>query len=460
MSTKGYRNLSLWHDTVPGRLTPRHSLTTDQQVDVVIVGAGFTGLWTAYYLAERQPGIRIAILEAEIAGFGAAGRNGGWCLGTMAGMRQLIHDPAQRDGGIRLQRALFKTVDEVERVCAHEKIDCDWARGGNLTVATSKTFRKHVRGELDDWRASGATEEEVRWMEPQECTSHIRTARNYGGVFLSPVAALHPARLVRGLAEAVERRGVTIYERSPALSLARRRVVTRGGTVSANTVVRAAEGYTRTIVGHKRTLIPVHSMMIATEPLPPSIWNEIGFVDRVTFGDPRRMVTYGQRTADNRLAFGCRGAYFFGSKIHDRFSPDDPVFSHAVDVLESFFPAVRDHLITHRWGGAFGVPRNWRPAVGINRQAGLAWGGGYVGQGVGASNLVGRTLADLILERPTDLVNLPLVGPDFRSWEPEPLRWIGATMMMKIAESLDATELSDRPTPPIRSAIFDALVHK
>ena len=460
MSADEYRNLSLWHDTVPEPLAPRPGLTTDERVDVVIVGAGFTGLWTAYYLAECQPGIRLAILEAEIAGFGASGRNGGWCLGTMAGIGQLLHDPVQRDGAIRLQRALFKTVDEVGRVCAQEEIDCHWAKGGNITVATSEMFHAHVRKELDAWRAFGATEDEVRWMEPEECASHVRTARNYGGVFLSAVAALHPARLVRGLAESVERRGVSIYERSPALSLGPRRVVTPGGTVTADTVVRATEGYTRTIAGQKRRLIPMHSMMIATEPLPPSIWDEIGFVDRVTFGDPRRVVTYGQRTADDRLAFGCRGAYFFGSKIRDHFSSGDPTFSQVHNVLESFFPAVRDHLVTHRWGGALGVPRDWRPAVGIDRQVGFAWGGGYVGEGVGTSNLVGRTLADLILKRQTDLVELPLVAPDFRNWEPEPLRWIGSKVLMKIAKSLDAAELRDRTTPRIRGAIFDALVRK
>ncbi len=460
MTTNQYRNLSLWHDTVPEPLQPRPVLDSDAHVDIVIVGAGYSGLWTAYYLTERQPDIRIAILEAEIAGFGASGRNGGWCLGAMAGIGQLLEDPAQRDGAIRLQRALLNTPDEVARVCGQEEIDCEWKKSGNVTVATSKPFYDKAREELAEWRELGATEDEVRWMDADECAAHVRTARNYGGVFLAEVAALHPVRLVRGLAEAVERRGVAIYERSPVLSLGQRSVVTTAGSVTADTVIRTTEGYTRTIAGQKRMLIPVHSMMIATEPLGQSIWDEIGFVDRITFGDPRRMVTYGQRTADDRMAFGCRGAYYFGSGIRDRFPPGDPAFAQVREVLESFFPALRDHLVTHRWGGALGVPRNWRPAVGIDRQAGLAWGGGYVGQGVGASNLVGRILADLILERDSDLVDLPLVGPDFSNWEPEPLRWIGSQMLMKVGQSLDNAEIHDRPTPRIRNAIFEALVRK
>ncbi len=460
MSPNEYRNLSLWHDTVPEPLEPRPRLRADEQVDVVIVGAGFTGLWVAYYLTELQPGIRIAVLESEIAGFGASGRNGGWCLGTMAGIGQLLDDPAQRDGGIRLQRALLNTPDEVARVCGREAIDCQWMKSGNVTVATSKPFLEKVRQELTDWRALGASEDEVRWMDADECAAHVRTARNYGGVYLAEVAALHPLRLVRGLAEAVERRGVSIYERSPALSLGPRCVTTAAGKVTADIVVRATEGYTRTLPGQERALIPVHSMMVATEPLGQSIWDEIGFVDRITFGDPRRMVTYGQRTADDRMAFGCRGAYYFGSKIRDRFSPGDPLFAQVREVLDSFFPALRDQLVTHRWGGALGVPRNWRPAVGLDRQAGLAWGGGYVGEGVGASNLVGRILADLILERETDLVDLPLVGPDFSNWEPEPLRWIGSTVLMKIGAALDNAEIHDRPPPRIRNAIFETLVRK
>ena len=356
---------------------------------------------------------------------------------------------------IRLQRELIDTVDEVARVVAHEGIECHWARAGTITVATSEPFRRQLLDELEHWRRMEVGEEELRWLEPDECAALVRTSTNHGGLFLAPVAALHPARLVRGLAEVVERRGVALYERSPAVKLEPRCVVTAGGRLRADMVVRATEGYTGTIAGQKRVMIPVHSMMIATEPLPDSVWDEIGFTDRVTFGDPRRMVTYGQRTADGRLAFGCRGSYFFGSKIQNRFSPDDPVFGEVQDVLYSFFPAVRGHRITHRWGGALGIPRNSRPVVGVDRDAGFGWAGGYVGEGVGASNLAGHTLAELILERHTHRADLPLVGPPFPNWEPEPLRWLAVATLTRFAESLDEADLRGRRAPRLRGALYN-----
>ena len=458
MTSSRYRSQSFWLDTTPDPLEPRPALTSDASVDVAIVGAGYTGLWTAYYLKEIEPSLRIAIVEAEIAGFGASGRNGGWCMGTLAGIGNLLE--SEPKGAIRLQRELFATVDEVGRVAEKEGIDCHWAKGGNIAVATSKTFRDQLIEEQDFWKLLGVGEEAVRWMEPDECADLVRTNTNFGGLFLEPVAALHPARLVRGLAEAVERRGVAIYECSPAVELERGTVVTPEGQLRANVVVLATEGYTCTIPGQERALIPVHSMMIATEPLPESTWDEIGFTNRVTFGDPRRNVTYGQRTVDGRLAFGCRGSYFFGSKIRDRFSPEDPGFDEVRKVLESFFPVLCDHAITHRWGGALGVPRTWTPSVGMDRDTGLGWAGGFVGEGVGPANLAGNTLAELILERDTQRTNLPLVGKPFPRWEPEPLRFLGYKAIEHFAGKLDSANLRGRPTPRLRGAIYDHYVRK
>jgi glycine/D-amino acid oxidase-like deaminating enzyme len=258
----------------------------------------------------------------------------------------------------------------------------------------------------------------------------------------------------------VERRGVTIFERSPATAIEPRCVVTADGRVRADVIVRATEGYTKSLAGQQRTLLPVHSMMIATEPLPETVWKEIGLANRETFGDPRRMVTYGQRTADDRIAFGTRGAYFYASTIRDRFDPDDAAFRGVQRVLESFFPSLRGCRITHRWGGALGIPRDWRPSVGLDRGAGLAWAGGYVGEGVAASNLAARTLADLVLERDTDLTRLPLVGPPFPAWEPEPLRWLGVSGVRLLGESLDEAELRGGATPRLRGALYGAFVRK
>ena len=351
MDTARYRSQSFWHETAPDPLEPRAPLASDDQVDVAIVGAGYTGLWTAYYLKSLDPGLRIAIVEAEIAGFGASGRNGGWCLGTLSGISELVgSDGPQRDAGIRLQRAIFDTVGEIERVCEREKIDCHWARGGNVTVALAPAQVDAVRADVAFWRDLGFGEEDVRWLEPDECRRRVGTAQNLGGFFLAHCAAIHPTRLVRGLADVVEGMGVPIYERSPARSIEQGVVVTDGGRLRADTVVRATEGYSGTLRESERLLLPLHSMMIATEPLPEHVFKEIGLENRETFADPRRMVIYGQRTVDNRLAFGARGRYFYGSGVHDLFSADDPVFAEVKRTLDSLFPVLGEYRVTHRWG--------------------------------------------------------------------------------------------------------------
>jgi glycine/D-amino acid oxidase-like deaminating enzyme len=459
MASDDYRALSYWHETTPGSLDARAPLERDEQVDVAIVGAGYTGLWTAYYLAKHSPGLRIAIVEAEIAGFGASGRNGGWCTGTLAGIDVHFADPERRDAAVRLQRALFDTVDEVGSVCERERIDCHFAKGGCIEVATVEAHRVQLAHHLEEWRSQGFGESDVRWLERDECRARVRTQRNLGGLFLTHCAALHPARLARGLAEAVERLGVVIYERTPALELEPRCVTTPGGRLRAETVVCATEAYTRSLRGQVRRIVPMHSLMVATEPLPEEVWKEIGLAARETFADPRRIVVYGQRTLDDRIAFGTRGPYFFRSGIRDRFDPGNPAFTRVRRTLESFFPILRDFAVTHRWGGPLGVPRDWRPSVGVDPRTGLAWAGGYVGEGVAASNLAGRTLADLILRRESERVRLPLVGPPSPNWEPEPLRWIGVSGMLRIGLSLDRAELAGRKAPRLRGALWRTFVH-
>jgi glycine/D-amino acid oxidase-like deaminating enzyme len=461
MHAAGYRSLSLWHEALPDPFEARPPLAGDAEVDVAIVGAGYTGLWTAYYLKSIEPGLRVAIVEAEIAGFGASGRNGGWCLGTLAGIGGFLEGGAsQRAAGIRLQRAIFDTVAEVERVCEREGIDCHWSRGGNVTFATAPAHVDLLQDDVAFWRELGFGEDDVRWLEPDECRRRVGAVRNLGGFFLAHCAAVHPARLVRGLAETVERVGVPIYEHSPARALERGSVVTDGGRLRADTIVRATEGYSGSLPDSRRSLLPLHSMMVATEPLSESVWAEIGLANRETFADPRRMVTYGQRTADNRIAFGARGRYYYGSRVPNAFSPQDPVFDGVKGILDAMFPVLRDHRVTHRWGGALGVPRDWRPSVGLDRNRGLAWAGGYVGEGVAASNLAARVLADLILERDSELASLPLVGSPFPSWEPEPLRWLGVTGIRRLGESLDAAEMRGRAAPRARNALYQAFVRK
>ena len=417
-------------------------------MDVAIVGAGFTGLWTAYYLATLDPSLRIAVLEAEVAGFGASGRNGGWCSALFPASWEALAKLGGRAGAIAMQRALTDTVDEVGRVAAAEGIECHFAKGGTLSAARTRAQLHRAREQVAHARAWGFAEDDVVLLDARETRQRIDATDVLAATFTPHCAAIHPARLVRGLARAVERRGAVLYEHTPVTGIAPRRVTTKQAEVRAEVVVRATEGYTPRLPGLRRAVAPVYSLMIATEPLSASFWAAAGLVERETFTDHRHLIIYGQRTADGRIAFGGRGApYHFGSRTRAGFDSEPRVFAALRRTLVDLCPELSGVRFTHAWGGPLGIPRDWCASVGLDRATGLAWAGGYVGDGVGTSNLAGRTVADLVLDRRTDLVELPWVGHRSPAWEPEPLRWLGINAGLRAMTAADAEErLTGRPS--------------
>ncbi len=436
-----YRRLSLWWDGLPDPLEVRAPLPGDLDVDVAVVGGGFTGLWTAYYLAEADPTLRIAVVERDVVGFGASGRNGGWCSALFAVPDERLNREAGPGAGSAMRRAMVDTVGEVGRVVAAEPIECGFAHGGTVVLARTGAQWERTRQEVAAARSAGISEEDLRLLSASEAASMARASSVLGGTYTPHCAAVDPARLVRGLAEATERRGVAVYERTEARVLRPGAVETPRGTVRAATVVRATEGYTRTLKGEERTLVPVYSLMIATEPLPDAFWDRAGLARRETFADHRHLVIYGQRTADGRMAFGGRGApYHFASAIRPEFDRDHDVHEALHHTLVDLFPALAGVEITHRWGGPLGIARDWFTSVGLDRQTGMAWAGGYVGDGVSTTNLAGRTLRDLILRGDTELTALPWVGHRSRRWEPEPLRYLGINAGLRLAGRADRAE--------------------
>ncbi len=460
MDEQALRTKSLWLDQLDAPLARRPTLTGDVDVDVAIVGAGLTGLWTAVALLGADPTLRVLVVEREMVGFGASGRNGGWCVGELAGGLEGAVAASGRDAGIRMTRAIIDTVDEVGRAVDDEGIDCGFTRGGVIRLARTVAQVQRQRVEVDDHHHHGFGGDVLRVLDADQASRHLRATDVLGGVLYRPGARVQPARLVRGLADASERRGATIVEGTAATAIlgraggSRARVVTDHGTITADVVVRATEAYTRDLAGLRRTIVPLYSLMVATEPLPDDTWNEIGLRDMETFADDRRMVIYGQRTADGRLAFGGRGApYRFGSGIDAATEGSSRIHDRIIATLRELLPAVGDARITHRWGGVLGVPRDWRPSVGLDRSTGVAWAGGYVGEGVAASNLAGRTLADLITGADTDLVSLPWVGHRSPSWEPEPLRWLGINAGLQSAGWIDRYEAKHERTPRAASVL-------
>jgi glycine/D-amino acid oxidase-like deaminating enzyme len=451
------RDLSLWHATLPADddLTPRAALPGDAAVDVAIIGAGYTGLWTAYYLTERDPSLRIAIVEADFAGFGASGRNGGWCSALLPMGFAAMEATHGRDDAIRMQREMHHTVDEVGAAAAREGIDCHFVKGGTITLARNQAQVPRLQADIADYHDHGFTDDDYRWLGADEARAMLATTSVFGGAYTPHCAAIHPARLVRGLARVVEARGVSIYEGTRATAIEPHRLVTDHGTLTAEVVVRCTEGFTPTLAGHRRAMVPIYSLMIATEPLPPSFFDEVGWAERQTFADARRLVIYGQRTADDRIAFGGRGApYHFGSAIRPQFDRHARVHAAITDTLRELFPSLADAAITHRWGGPVGVARDWYCSVGLDRDTGIAWAGGYVGDGVGTTNLAGRTLADLITGADSDLVSLPWVAHRSRRWEPEPLRWLGINAMVRMPVGADRYEDRHQRPERWRSAVL------
>lgn len=450
-----YRNLSFWFDSLAASgaddFAPRPALAGDCEVDVAVVGAGLTGLWSAYYLLKRNPGLRVILLEKEIAGFGASGRNGGWCSALFPSSTAALERRHGLDAALAMRRAMIDTVAEVGRAAAAEGIDCDFARGGTLLFARSKPQLARAQREIAETKHYGVD-------RVQKLGARSHPAGTLATLLEPACARLHPGKLVRGLARTVERMGATIAERTEVLSWEPHAVATSRGTVTADSIVIATEGFGAALAQTHRRILPLYSLMIATEPLPDSLWEEIGIDHGHTFSDFRHLLIYGQRTADNRFAFGGRGArYHWGSAIHPGYDRAPRVFEHLRRALIDLFPQVSGAAITHRWGGPIGVPRDWHAAVDFDAASGIAWAGGYVGDGLSTTNLAGRTVADLVTGTDSELAELPWVNHRSRSWEPEPLRFIGANLGLV---AMDIADLEERVTrrPSLTAKVMAPLV--
>jgi glycine/D-amino acid oxidase-like deaminating enzyme len=419
----------------------RPPLTHGGEADVCIVGAGMTGLWAAYELKRAAPELSVVILEAEQVGFGASGRNGGWLVGELAGAERRWVARAGMSAWREQVHAIQASVTEVARTVQRERIDCDLRHGGVLRVARGGAQEMRLREQF-------AHERELR-LDPQALLLDKRetreriAVRGAGASWWSPhAAAVQPAKLVRGLADAALALGVELYEstRVAAIGPGRART-TSGHTITARHVVRATEGYTAHLRGQRRALLPMNSSMIVTAPLDDQAWAQIGWAGAETLSDEAHVFVYLQRTADGRIAIGGRGVpYRFGSRT-DREGPVPARTVHELHArLVEMFPPARGVAIDAAWHGVLGVARDWLPSVGLDRRSGLAWAGGYAGEGVAATNLAARTLRDLLLGRDSALTRLPWVGPPARAWEPEPLRWLGARLVYGLYRRADQRE--------------------
>jgi len=454
---------SLWSATL-GSDPPRYGDAVDVHAgfDVAIVGAGYTGLWTALSLIDAQPDLRIVVLERSHVGHGASGRNGGWCSALLPISLTRIASRHGRGPALAWQRAMFDTVNAVGHFAASapsRRFDPQFHRGGTITMAHDLAQEARLEKSFAEMRSFGFGDDDIRLVGTHEATAYCRADQVIRALVTPHCAALHPLRLVHAIAEVAHRAGVRIAEGVAVHDVAPGQVLTSAGTIRADVVVLATEAYTATMPGRRRDVVPLYSMMIGSEPLTSDQWTSIGLADRPTFTSATNMVIYGQRTADGRLAFGGRGApYHFGSRIADGFDTDERVRTHLREAVVRLFPGVADVAFPFHWGGPLGIPRDWHPHVAFDATTGLASAGGYVGDGVATANLAGRTLADLILRRDTDLTRLPWVGHRSRRWEPEPLRWLGVRLSALAASRADAAESSGGTLATRRASAWSRLL--
>jgi glycine/D-amino acid oxidase-like deaminating enzyme len=453
---------SVWSATCSRRtVTTAGQLPSDLSLDVAVVGAGYTGLWTALSLLRTDPSLRVAVVERRDVGFGASGRNGGWCSALLPLRLDTIARRHGRDSAVAWQRAMIDTVDVVGRFCTDSSTwghDPQFHKGGTVTVARDEPQQRRLEREVAAARRFGLGDADVRLLDAAEAADHLRVVGLRGGMFTPHCAAVHPLRLVRAIAAAAARAGARIVEGVDVVDLEPHRLTTTAGTIRADAVVLATEAYSTQLPGRRRRVLPIYSMMIGSEPLGAAQWDAIGLADRQTFTVPSHVIVYGQRTADGRIAFGGRGApYHLASRVEDRFDTDQRVRSALREAVVAMLPVLGEVAFPFHWGGPLAAPRDWHPHVAYDRTTGLASAGGYVGDGVAAANLAGRTLADLICGRDTEITRLPWVGHRSRSWEPEPLRWLGVRAVTTAATRADRAEASTGPFAATRAAAWSKL---
>ena len=453
MSHDSPTGISIWRDTLEASHKDRPALTTDTSVDIAIIGAGYTGLWSAFHLINQNPGLSIAIFERDFVGFGASGRNGGWA----SALYPISHERLIRESGLEaalLVRKLWhESITHLEEFSTSEKADIDFYRGGTLTVARNKAQLKRLQKDFVSYESEGYV-----LLNKSESMSRIGVSRALGAMYTSDCARIHPLKLALSIADAVEKRGVKIFENTPVRSYSSNELLTDAGKVRAKTIIVATEAYSPQFKELKRSVVPLYSLLVATEPLPEVFWNEIGWKENETLAPASHLIVYAQRTADNRIAIGGRGApYHYNSSIKDSYDNHARVHESLRKLARSWFPALRDYSFTHAWGGPLGIARDWHPSVSYDKKSGIGRAGGYVGDGVTSAYIAGQTITSLVLDRDDEHLKLPWVNHRSPQWEPEPIRWASLHAGLSAASWADREEMITGAPSVIAKAIAPLL---
>jgi glycine/D-amino acid oxidase-like deaminating enzyme len=451
LTQKRYEDYSFWLEDAGEPLTPRPALLRCEDVDVAILGAGYSGLWTAYYLLRNNPGMRVAIVEREIAGFGASGRNGGWCSPRFPVSAGLMTKRWGAEAARSVLLALQSAVDEIRDVAERESIDACFRAAGTLTVARGEYQLPALRSSYAAYEELGMADR-YKFLSPEEVAERVRITEVRGGLYTPDGASIHPGRLARGLARAVEALGGVIYEQTTVTGfesgLAPGLIAESGELRARKAIVLAGEAYLTRMPRLHRSLLPVYSLICLTEPLTDAQWAMIGWQNGENLASARNTVVYLTRTPDGRILFGSRGApYQFDSQITDQQDRHMKTLALIQRSVLEWFPSLEGIRFTHGWGGPVGMPMDWTPAVRFSSQSRIGFAGGYTGQGVSTANLAGQMLAGMITGRTTGYESLPFAQRRSPDWIPEPMRWLVVRYMQSAFQRIDKAAEAGKRAP-------------
>lgn len=428
--------LSFWLSTY-GDYTPEPSLDGDIKVDVAIIGGGFTGMMTAYDLKKADPGLEVAVIEAKTVGYGASGRNGSFGM-TVVGLgfgptAQFKGKPFLKEAHSYMERA----VDRLERVVRKEKLDCDLIRPGFLRVATTKSYIKRLKHEVDLMQSLGF--EGIEWLDASDVHKRVNSNRYLGAMFEERLVLINPARLVREEKDLALRNGAKIYENTPVLEIRSKphfELTTPKGKVSAEKLVFATNAYSHQFPGLVRKQIPAFTYMIATAPLNDEQLEPIGWQNSEGIEDARNLIHYYRLTPDRRIVLGGGPV---GLTWNNRLGGDsnEQAWKHLEEHLTFLFPSLEGVEITHQWGGPFSVTINLTPAVGYLGDQRAVYSLGCIGHGVSTSHLNSKVITDLILERGEESENCPFFNRTVIPWPPEPIRMMAISAIRAVLRAED-----------------------
>jgi glycine/D-amino acid oxidase-like deaminating enzyme len=428
------RNSIFWWETEP--LVPGPPLEGSATADVCIVGGGYTGMWTAFFLKQAEPALNVAIVERSWAGSGASGHNDGYAM-TLLDMSH--HHLVARHGAERAaaaHEAVARSVVEIGEFCERYGLDAEYERNGFAALAVNDGQMWRLEKDLEAARRMGA--DDFTLHEGAEARALIGSPIVRGALREERSALLNPQKLARGLARVLDGMGVRIFERSPATRIERGRVETELGAIEAERIVVATNAYQHTIDQFRGKVVPIWSYAMVTEPLSDDQLGRVAWPGREGFEDKRNFITIGRLTAENRMIFGGRLApYFYGSDMDTRHMRNEHVFGQIRGAWHQFFPMWEDVRFTHAYGGCVAITASFLPYVG-SLGNGIWYGYGYNGHGVAPSNTVGRTLCDLVLGRDSEYTELLFVDQDKEPRvPPEPLRFLGTRLTMALLERQD-----------------------